>query len=114
MADALNLFPARVQFVDPATGMLTVPAQKAMQLLLVRVGGVTAPTINELTVSDDEDSGLEELRHEFSKTFQGLQSAPVMQESQAVEFLLTQVAEAQALITELRRELEDLKQGQMI
>lgn len=114
MAQALSLFPARVQFVDPATGLLTVPALKALAMLLDRVGGPVAPTITELSFSDDEDSGLEELRAEGAKFIEGLSMLPPQPDYQSVEHLQTQVEEAHALIAELRKELEDLKQGQMI
>lgn len=132
MADALSLFPPRVQFVDPATGLLTQPAFRSLQVLFSRVGGAQAPSINELSLSDDEDSGLDEMRHEFGKVLDGLsveprevdgelrkelqalQLAPQVQEQQRIEELETQVSSALAVIAELRKELDDLKQGQMI
>lgn len=113
MATALSLFPARVQFVDPNTGLLTLPALKALAIVYDRLGGATAPTINELSFSDDEDSGLEEIRAELSKAIEGLQAAPQPEWLQ-IEHLQTQVEEAHALLAELRKEVEDLKQGQML
>lgn len=76
MADALNLFPANIQFVDPKTGLLTPPALRALRNVYRRIGGATGQTITELSLSDDEDSGLEEIRHEFAKEINGLLSQP--------------------------------------
>lgn len=114
MANALSLFPARVQFVDPKTGLLTLPALKALALVFDRIGGPTAPTINELSFSDDEDSGLEEIRSEFSKAIEGLQSIPPPAEVAQAESVDTQLSALLAEMAELRKQVEDLKQGQML
>lgn len=114
MSNALSLFPSRVQFVDPKTGLLTVPALKALAMLLDRVGGPVAPTITELSFSDDEDSGLEEFRAESAKFLEGLSVLPPQPDYQAIEHLQTQLEEAREQIAEMRKELDDLKQGQMI
>ena len=42
MTTVLNLFPARIQFVS-ADGRLTPEAYRALQTLMVRVGGAMRP-----------------------------------------------------------------------
>lgn len=113
MADAITV-NGRHRIVDPKTGLATAEELRWRNLVLARLGGGTAPTITELSLSDDEDSGLEDLRHEFNKAIEGLQALPPASEVVQIEFLLTQVSEAHALIAELRKEVEDLKQGQML
>jgi hypothetical protein len=110
---ALPLFPARIRFVD-ANGFLTREAVAAWTGLWERTGGIDAPTNTELVQSDDDDSGLEEFKHEASKWMDGLFSAPPQMEQQRVEDIETQLSSAMALIAELRKELEDMKQGQML
>lgn len=61
MTTVLNLFPARIQFVS-ADGRLTPEAYRALQTLMVRVGGPVAPTINELDAQQYADAGIEETR----------------------------------------------------
>lgn len=114
MASAIDLFPARVPFVDPKTGLLTPQALRALALVLERIGGPTSVTINELAFSDDEDSGLEELRHEFSKALDGLLVAPPTPEQVHIEFLQAQFEQMRDELTELRKELESMKQGVLI
>jgi hypothetical protein len=117
MADALTISP-RHRITD-ANGYPTAEELRWRQIVYTRIGGAVAPTINELVVSDDEDSGLEEMRHEFTKAIDGLGTLPqwsdaeVRKDIDALE-LRTQVASLQSLLTELRREVEDLKQGQML
>jgi hypothetical protein len=117
MADALTISP-RHRITD-ANGYATAEELRWRQIVYTRIGGAVAPTINELLTSDDEDSGLEEMRHEFSKTMEGLAAMPqwsdseIRKDMEAME-LHAQVASLHSLVAELRREVEDLKQGQML
>lgn len=113
MAGAIVVSP-RHQIVDPKTGMATAEELRWRAQMLNRVGGGVAPTINELTFSDDEDSGLEEIRHELTKAIEGLQSAPPLVEQTQVDALQTEVCELREVVAELRKELDDLRQGVML
>lgn len=87
MANPLDLFPARVRFVDQ-NGLLTTEAFKALRALFERVGGLSAPSNNELAISDDDDSGLEEFKAESAKTLGGLAMTPVAEPIQPAESLV--------------------------
>lgn len=75
MSTPLDLFPARVRFVD-ANGLLTREAYLALQGLQIRVGGPTAPSTTDLAQTDDDDSGLEEFKTESFKRFEALEAKP--------------------------------------
>lgn len=109
----LPILPVRIRFVDER-GILTREAASALTALWSRTGGTTAPTNNELIQSDDDDSGLEEFKHENAKLFDGLASAPPAYVVQQVEEIETRLASLISHVAELRKELEDIKQGQMI
>jgi hypothetical protein len=75
-----------------------------------RIGGVIAPTNNELAASDFDDAGVEELKHESAKAFDALMQTPPVVEVR-VEQLETQFAVLMAAVAELAKELDGLKQG---
>jgi hypothetical protein len=137
MADILDLFPARVRFVD-ADGRLTVEAFRALAKVFERIGGSTGPSTTDLATSDDEDSGLEEFKHEVSKTLDGLAMLPpsafdpftdplhplaqphdpytdplhpLPQEHVDVQHILTELAGLREEVTRLRAEVQGLQEG---
>jgi len=105
----LNLFPPRVRWTDE-TGFLTPEAYRALQLLLVRVGGATGASTTDLAISDDDDSGLEEFKAELFKTLDGLNSAPVAV-LETIEHLQSELAGLREQVAVLSREIEDINQG---
>jgi hypothetical protein len=137
MADILDLFPARVRFVD-ANGLLTTEAFRALQKVFERVGGATGSSTSDLANSDDEDSGLEEFKHEVSKTLDGLALEPAAvfepftdplhplaqphdpftdplhplpQEHIDVQHLISELAGLREEVTRLRAEVQGLQEG---
>lgn len=136
MANPLDLFPARVRFVDQ-NGLLTTEAFKALRALFERVGGASAPSNSELAVSDDDDSGLEEFKAEIAKSLDAfamarepvfepftdpmhrlvqehiplVDPAPLPQEHVRSEDVLTEIASLREQIATLQTQINDLKQG---
>ena len=133
----LSLFPSRIRFVD-ANGLLTKEAVRALTDIYARLGGPSAPTITELSIADDEDSGLEEIRHETAKALDALAMRPLpqevaqfsdpmhplqefvqrddpmhplYQEHSAIESLQTELAGLREMVAEMRKEIEGLQQG---
>jgi hypothetical protein len=126
MSEVLSLFPSRVRFVD-ANGMLTPEALRALSVLFTRVGGAISPSITDLAVADDEDSGLEEMRHEFTKSVDGLAMAPALvlpvfddqlqplaQQHSEVQALQTEIAGLREEVASLRTQVNDIQQGTML
>ena len=113
MATALSLFPARVRWSD-ANGFLTPEAVRALQDLFTRVGGANGASTNDLASADDDDSGLEEFKHETSKEFQALQLAPFADLSELGKSLdaiaMAPLAQAQVQIEHLTTELAGLRE----
>jgi hypothetical protein len=106
---AALVFPPHVRFVTQ-TGTLTKEALDIFAVLLQRVGGATSISITELALSDDEDSGLEEFRHENTKALEALAMAPASV-SVAVEQLQSEVNELREVVAVLRTQINDLQQG---
>lgn len=120
----LDLFPARVAFVDLQTGRLTNEAYRALNAVFARIGGASAPNNNELAVSDDDDGGLEEFKHETSKAIQSLSLLPpvviepytdplhpIQQAHAEVQHLMTELAELREQMAVLVTRINDIEQG---
>ena len=133
----LSLFPARIRFVDK-DGLLTQEAVRALAKLFERVGGFTGPSVIDLSQADDDDSGLEEFKHETAKALDGLAMAPVAVPQELadplhplapqhhayedhqhllayahpeVEQLLSEVSELRAQVAEMRKQIQGLLEG---
>lgn len=126
MATALNLFPSHIRFVDDK-GRLTAEAIRAMNSLFTRVGGAVAPSATDLAQSDDDDSALEELRHEAWKALDGANSLPpslhdpftdqmhpMRQEHAEVQQLQSEIVGLREEVSALRQELQSLQQGTIV
>lgn len=124
MTTALQLFSLRqARFVDQ-NGRLTAEAVRALNALLDRVGGATSISVTELAISDDEDSGLEEFRHESTKVSEGLQMQPlpafepysdplhpIAQQHSEVQALQTEMSGLREQVAVLMQQINDLQQG---
>jgi hypothetical protein len=106
---AALVFPPHVRFVNPE-GKLTKEALDIFTVLLQRVGGATSISITELQISDDEDSGLEEFRHENNKALDALAMFPPAS-SFVVEQLQSEVNELRERVAVLTTQINDLQQG---
>jgi hypothetical protein len=96
---ALNLFPARVRIAD-ANGFASPEFLRALQAVFERVGGATGPSTTDLATSDDDDSGLEEIRSEFAKALDALACTPVEQVT-ASEYIEAEIASLREQIADL-------------
>jgi hypothetical protein len=119
----LDLFPARVRFTDK-DGRLTPEAMRALAALFVRVGGASALSNTELAMSDDDDSGLEELKAELAKSLDAFAMQPrseldpftdplqpIAQEHSGIEHVLTELAGLREQVAALQTQINDLQQG---
>lgn len=111
MPGALDLFPARVAFVDLRTGMLTPAAIRALQTVFQRVGGATGASTTDLASADDDDSGLEEFKHETGKALQALALAPLAQAQMQIEQLQTEINGLREQVAELVKHAQGIEQG---
>lgn len=82
--------------------------------LFDRVGGTDGPSNNELVVSDDDDAGLEELKASVYRLANDAGQTPPAELQQRVEFLETRLAELVSLVSEVSKEINDIKQGTLL
>ena len=126
MATVLNLFPSQIQFVN-SDGTLTSEAYRALQTLMVRVGGPISPSITEVNfdVSSVQasigviDKDIAAIQAEMGATplptlpgfDDPLTPAPI--DPQAVESLQSEVAALREAIARLTSQIQDINQGKL-
>lgn len=111
MATVLDLFPAQVAFVDLQTGRLTPAAIRALRTVFDRVGGATGSSTTDLATADDDDSGLEEFKHETGKALQALALAPLAQAQVQIELLQAEINGLREQVAELTKHIQGIEQG---
>lgn len=138
MANPLQLFTTRASKFTHPDGTLTREAIRTFELLFDRVGGAVSASTSDLALSDDDDSGLEEFKHEAGKALDGIRMEPVPvfaeftdplhplpvanqefsdplyplhQEHPEVQQLLAEVSELRALVAEMQKQINGLQEG---
>ena len=91
--------PPYTPFVNPATGSLTQEATIFLREIWMRVGGSSAPSNNDLSLSEYADAGIESIQ------------ADVYHLRDQLDSVLTHLAELQAVVTVLRGSIQSLDQG---
>lgn len=127
MANPLQLFTTRASRFTHPDGTLTREAIRTFEILFERVGGTVSSSTNDLAQSDDDDSGLEEFKHENGKAMDGLSMEPVPvfsefadplhpihQEHPEVQQLLSEVSELRETVAELQKQIQGLQEGTTI
>lgn len=121
----LSPFPAQTPIVDPGTGKLTREGLRFINDLFNRVGGTYGQSNNELTVDLHDDAGIEEIKLDVFRTQDALNQSPPPQILSADEinqappgafFVPEQDTDAriqqlEALVNEMRKQIEDLRMG---
>ena len=118
----LNLFPARVAFVN-TDGTLTPESYRALQVLFNRVGGASAPTITELDAQQYADAGIEETKSQlFAMAAEVGSMPPFMQQMRdeplppvyelvSVDALMAEIYELRETVASLQNQIHDLQKG---
>lgn len=99
-------------------------ALRSLNVLVERVGGTTGISVNELAITDDDDSGLEEFKSEQGKVIEGLMKAPPSVilpadafssdptfSFQLIEPLLNELCGLREELASLRARVNDIQQG---
>lgn len=90
----------REPLVDPKTGLITRSWFLFFTWVFQRVGGATGDPIDT--------------SEELIAAVEGLLSAPVLAESEAVEQLTAELSSQRDLIAEMQRELQSIRSGQVV
>lgn len=90
----------REPLVDPKTGLITRSWFLFFQWIFQRVGGATGDPIDTT--------------EELLAAVDGLLSAPVLAEQEAVESIATDLSSQRELIAELQRQIQSIQSGQVV
>jgi hypothetical protein len=120
----LQIFTTRASKFTHPDGTLTREAIRMFDMLFDRVGGATSVSMADLALSDDDDSGLEEFKHEAGKVLDGLGMVPPVvfpeftdplyplhQDHPEVQQLLSEVAELRAQVAEMQKQINGIQEG---
>jgi hypothetical protein len=127
VANPLQLFTTRASKFTHPDGTLTREAIRTFELLFSRVGGAVSASTSDLALSDDDDSGLEEFKHEAGKVLDGIRMEPPVffpeftdplyplhQEHSEIQHLLSEVSELRETVAELQKQIQGLQEGTTI
>lgn len=103
--------PSRIPMTDPVTGLITREWSRYLAGLYSRVGGAQGESTTDLTTSQFEDAGIEELKAGLYALADMAQAAPMAQAADQVQHLETQVSGLREEVAQLRAMINDMRQG---
>ena len=114
MSEALKFVPPRVPFTDPNTGVITREWYLFLQGIFLRVGGATGASTSDLSASLFEDAGSSETNALLFSAEQASGQLPPGVSIQLVDQLLAELAALRDQVAELTKDLDAIRQGQML
>lgn len=81
--------------------------------LVTRVGGVSGSSTTDLTVSQFEDAGIEEIRAQFLSFIDESKQTP-SSELIPMDLLLSELIAMREQVAELQKSIQDIQQGVML
>lgn len=114
MNEPLKFIPPRVPLIDQRTGLITREWYLFFQGVFDRIGGANGPSTTDLSSSLFEDAGSGETNALLFTAEQAFSQIPPMLDSAPVEILLAELAELRDQVSELRKELDAVRQGILI
>lgn len=114
MIDPLRFVPPRVAFVDPRTGMITREWYLFLQGVFNRIGGANGASSSDIVSSLFEDAGNSEINAMLFELEQALgQTSPPLL-TPTTDTLQAEISELRDTVSELRKELDAIRQGPSI
>lgn len=114
MTDPLRFVPPRVALTDPRTGMVSREWYLFFQGVFNRVGGANGPSTEDVSGSLFEDAGSSETNSMLFALDQAFGQQPVNSQTSSVDALQSEICELRAIVTELKRDLDAVRQGTLI
>lgn len=114
MSEALKFVPPRVPLIDSRTGLISREWFLFFQGVFERIGGATGPSTTDISSSLFEDAGSGETNSLLFALDRSLNQVPVPPAIIAVDQLLAEISEMRDTISELRKEIDALKQGTLM
>lgn len=102
--------PLRTPLVDARTGLMAREWYLFFQALWMRTGGATAPNSDDAFVMPAVEPDLTA----FSNFAEAFGQLPQLQIPVLAEVIATELAELRALVAEQGKQIQDLRQGQVV
>lgn len=114
MTDPLRFVPPRVALTDPRTGMVSREWYLFFQGVFTRIGGANGASSTDIVASLFEDAGSSETNAMLFELEQsvGQASAPLL--IPTTDTLQAEISELRDTVSELKKELDAIRQGPSI
>ena len=113
MSEGLRFVPPRVAFVDPRSGMITREWYLFLQGVFTRIGGATGESTTDIVASLFEDAGSSETNAMLFELEQSVSQVPASQVL-VMDTMQAEISELRDTVSELRKELDAIRQGPSI
>lgn len=113
MTDPLRFVPPRVQLVDPRTGVISREWYLFFQGVFNRIGGANGSSSTDIASSLFEDAGSSETNAMLFELEQSVSQAPILQ-LLSMDAIQAEISELRDTVSELRKELDAIRQGPSI
>ena len=114
MTDPIRFVPPRVQLVDPASGMISREWYLFFQGVFNRIGGASGANTTDIVASLFEDAGSSETNAMLFEVEQALSQSPTLQPLSTVDTLHAELSELRDVVSELKKDLDAIRQGVII
>lgn len=113
MSEGLRFVPPRVALVDPKTGMISRQWYLFFQGVFDRIGGATGESTTDIAGSLFEDAGSSETNAMLFELEQSVSQVPASQVL-LMDTMQAEISELRDTVSELRKELDAIRQGPSI
>lgn len=114
MSEALKFVPPRVPLVDMASGQITREWYLFLQGVFLRIGGANGFSTTDLGASLFEDAGSGETNALLFSADQAAGQAPPGAPLEIPDQLLSELAALRSQFAEMTKDIDSIRQGQML
>jgi hypothetical protein len=114
MTDPLRFIPPRVQLTDPRTGMISREWYLFFQGVFSRIGGANGASSTDIVASLFEDAGSSETNAMLFELDQAASQYAIPQPFTVEQVLQAEISELRDTVTEMKKDLDAIRQGTLI
>lgn len=114
MSEPLKFVPPRVPLIDPRTNCITREWYLFLQGVFIRIGGSDGASSTDLSTSLFEDAGNGEMYATLFTLDQAVNQVPPYEPIPVYDQIMAELSELRDTVSELRKDLDALKQSTFI